>query len=145
MFGIGKKKIKYDERVSKILDSRGFKYHISEDGNFNYCLSLESGQAHWGVIMSETYALAGIEYRNVHSSAALDNSEYDATIFYHLLKENALLVTLGTSSWGIFNEDGENHVALLTAQVPVIYSDEDFMATIHRVVIDAATVRQRIS
>lgn len=142
MFGIGKKKIKHDTRISNILDSQGFKYRVDDEGAFHYGLELEDGRTHSGLISSETYTYSNAEYRQVHSAAFLTEGVLEPELCYKLLKENG---TVEIGSWGIINTGGDRDYIVYSARIPANFPAEQLMETLHRVVLHAASVEERLA
>ena len=141
MFGIGKKKVQHDERISQIFDSHGFKYLI-EDGVFRFGYALDEGKTHTGIVYSETYEHGGIEYRDIVSPAFTTAENLDWEICFQLLVENQL-VKIG--AWRIVPTKTGNQYIAFAASIPADSSAEKLFATMLTVVNTSAAVEARLA
>ncbi|PIE18762.1 MAG: hypothetical protein CSA66_03820 [Proteobacteria bacterium] len=130
-----------DARVRQALDAAGLSYTVTEPGEFRLVMSLQSGRSQVVLVTSRTYALMGVEIREIWSVA----NDYSAGIpvddANQLLERNTGF-KLGAFALRAF---GEVEAAIFLAKVPATSRADAMRAAIWAVAYAADAAEADLS
>ena len=111
-----------DNRVKNRLDSRDFKYKITDSGDFRIIVELDNGRTQLLFVNSETETLNNMEIREVWSVGY--KGSMTAAVMRNMLRRSE---KLKIGAWGI-NEAGDR--GYFTAKIPANLETDDLIKVI---------------
>lgn len=122
-----------DARIRKALESKGFKYSVTDAGNFKCTFNVDDNRTHLVFINSGTQSYRGMELREVWAIGLKANGGFSAQIANDLLQDTE---RRKMGAWKVIKED-DTHYAVFFVVIDANADAETLVSAI-KIVIDVA-------
>jgi hypothetical protein len=122
-----------DARIRKALEEKGYKYKVTDAGNFNCTFNVDDNRTHLVFINSNTQSYRGMELREVWAIGLKATGGFSAQIANELLQDTE---RRKMGAWKVIKEDN-THYAVFFVVIDANVDAETLVSAI-KIVIDVA-------